>query len=85
MQVRWVMFSARGGVASKKDKGGYTYATLGDGVDILAIDGAKEGKGEDSDRLHLDCWGLGEVLVLVRLRWGFIDCGMRLTNVDVRQ
>lgn len=28
---------------------------LGNGVDVLATDGANKGKGEDSHRLHLDC------------------------------
>lgn len=43
-------------MANIQDKGGKTYATLGNGVDVLGVNGAEEGTGEDDDRLHLDCW-----------------------------
>lgn len=33
-------------------------AALGDGADVLGMNGTKEGTGEDGDRLHLDCWFL---------------------------
>lgn len=54
MQFRWTMFSAQGARQTTERTKEETYATLGDGVDVLSVNGTKEGAGEDGDRLHLD-------------------------------